>query len=181
MIDYQDSLATGFWQTGVDIDFHFHFAYGGYAMMNKTVQDMVWSTRNIFYRDSRTEVTGAKISGPIDGYYGITCRYADGSNFYALVVGTDGFFGIAKKKAGKVTFLAEGYDKEGHVYTGGTPNLIRADCVGDTLTLWANGFMMAQVQDTDFSAGAVGLVVGDRAKGRYEVVFKDLSVYIPME
>ena len=43
------------------------------------------------------------------------------------------------------------------IHKGKTSNLLRAECVGKSLTLYVNGLVVKQVEDSDFSAGDVGL------------------------
>jgi hypothetical protein len=65
------------------------------------------------------------------------------------------------------------------VHTGGAPNVIRADCANGSLSLYANGTLLATVKDNTFSAGAIGLGVGSRKATNVEVLFDDLNIYIP--
>ena len=178
---FQDSFNgnTGWWKEDLDNVFY-HFPVGGYAIMNKAVEAAAFSVRtqlNLLFPNVRVEVRGSRTQGPLDGYYGLICRFADGSNFYILAVGSDGWYGIGKKKAGNLTFLREGLDTS-VIYTGNTPNFLQADCVGDTLTLYANGVELLKVQDTDFSAGAVGVAVGTRKRAGYEALFDDFSLFV---
>lgn len=172
------SFALG-WPTGSDTFVHLHYTRGGYVIENKVVQDVVWSTRSQQFSDMRVEVTANRESGDLEGYYGVVCRFADGSNFYVLAVSSDGSYMIGKQKAGNLTFLIEGLNESGSVFTGNAPNLIRGDCIGNTLSLYANGVMLASVEDTDFTAGAAGLAVGTKRNPGYEAFFDDFKVYIP--
>ncbi|MBN1149129.1 MAG: hypothetical protein JXA78_17855 [Anaerolineales bacterium] len=159
-----------------------HYTRGGYVILNKVKNDMAWSTRSDQYDNTRIEVTATRLSGPLDGgYFGVICRFADGGNYYFFAVGSDGWYGIGKRGVGKMEWLKEDYDTASIVHTGGTPNLIRADCVRNLLTLWVNGQKLIQVKDNSFSAGAIGLGVGTRTEFDYEVLFDDIAVYVPEE
>lgn len=160
---------------------YLRYAMGGYVVVNKVIKDAVWGVRNLFYPDVRIEVTGSRLDGPLDGYYGIICNFADGSNYHILAVGSDGWYGIGKQKAGELKFLHEAKDTTGTVNTGNAPNLIRADCIGTSLVLWVNGVRLAEVQDTDFTAGAVGVAAGTRAVTGYEALFDDFMIYTPVK
>lgn len=179
-LEFEDdfSFALG-WPTGNDSFVQLHYTKGGYAIRNKVAKDVVWSTRSQQFVDMRVEVTASRVSGDLEGYYGVVCRFADGSNYYVLAVSSDGSYMIGKQKAGSLTFLITGKDEGGAVSTGNAPNVIRGDCVGNTLTLYANGTLLATVEDSDFTAGAAGLAVGTKRNPGYEAFFDDFRVYIP--
>ncbi len=174
-----DEFVYSFWPKGKEDGVHFRYTLGGYAIKNLVVNDIVWSTRKDQYVGVRLEVKAMKTSGAQDGYYGLICNFSNGSNYYFLGVGGDGWYGIGLRQPGKLTWLIEGMDTSGAVATGGAPNLIRADCVGNSLTLWANGILLANVKDSTLSAGAIGLGVGTRKAQGVEALFDDLSIYQP--
>jgi hypothetical protein len=173
---YKDGAFTMGWPTGNDSDVYYHFTRGGYAIVNRVQYDVVYSTRGAPYVDTRVEVTGSRVSGPLDGYYGVICRFADGRNYYFFAAGSDGWYGIGKKNDGVMTFLKEKIDTS-KVHTGNVPNLIRGDCVGNTLTLYVNGVKLVMVEDNDFSGGTTGLAVGTHKDTPYEAFFDDFAVY----
>ncbi len=167
------------WVTGKYDQVEFRFTRGGYQITNKVENDAVWSVHGQPFVNVRIQVTGSWVSGPFEGYYGVVCRFMNGSNYYLLYVGSDGRYGIAKQKAGNLAFLYEAQDTTGRVYTGAMPNTIVAECLGATLSLYANGHFLVSVQDTEFSAGSVGLAVGTRGNYIYEALFDDFMVYVP--
>jgi hypothetical protein len=196
---YSDSFSGGFWpKCEPNSQAILHYALGGYVVQNLVEQDMVYAVRrqlDLEFSDLRIEVRASRVQeniggcdtrqglnqyGSIDGYYGVTCRFADGRNYYALVVGSDGWYGIGKKVMNVLTWMASGKDTS-LVHTGNASNLIRADCIGNKLTLWANGEKVAEVEDDTFSAGSFGFVVGTRDDAGYEALFDDLKVYVPIE
>jgi len=178
---FQDDFSSGVGWPVFKLDtVRAHYTMGGYVILNKIKKDVAWSTRSEQYANLRVEVTGSRVSGPLDGgYYGPICRFADGGNYYLFAVGSDGWYGIGKRMAGKMEFLEEGYDSNNAVHTGNAPNLIRGDCVGNMLTMWVNGVKVAQVEDSSFSAGAAGLGVGTLSEFDYEVLFDDFIIYEP--
>lgn len=168
---------TEFWPQGSFDDAHMHFTQGGYAIKNLTIQDVVWAVRTSTYSDVRAEVDANRISGPFDGYYGIICHFGNGSNYYFLGVGSDGWYGIGKQQGGVLTFLQEGKGSLA-VLTGNAVNHVRADCVQGALTLYVNNTQLLQVQDTTFTGGSVGLGVGTRKASFYDVLFDNLLIYV---
>jgi len=92
---------------------------------------------------------------------GLICRYQDTKNFYYLLISSDGYFAIGKFLDGNEELIGSTemrQDNTGAIHTGTADNHLRADCVGDTLTLYANGAKLFQAQDTDFAKGNVGLI-----------------------
>ena len=161
-------------------DFHYHFTLGGFVMFNKVAQDIVYSVISPAAGGVRLEVSGQHVSGPLDGYYGLICNFADGRNYYFLGVGSDGWYGIGVRKENKMSWLKEGHDTM-QVYTGAATNNLRADCYRGTLNLWVNGNLLATVKDTTYSGGWVGLGVGNRLTTGAEVLFNNFFTYVPAQ
>ncbi len=174
-----DTLKTGFWPRQEGETMSMHYKLGGYLITNDSPETFVWSARSDTYNGVRVEVTGRRVAGPIDGYYGIVCDFADAANYYLLAVGTDGWYGIGLKANGKLVFLAEGRDTTGAVGSGGAENALRADCMPGSLTLWSNGQRLVSIRDVTFTAGAIGLGVGNRKTGGMQALFKDFTIYEP--
>jgi hypothetical protein len=63
--------------------------------------------------------------------------------------------------------------------TGSTTNHIQVKCLGSSLTLSANGKVLADVSDTDFAAGDVGLIVGTYDTSGADVLFDNFVVTKP--
>jgi hypothetical protein len=178
---FEDDFETGVgWSVFKLESVRTHYTQGGYVIFNKIKKDVAWSVRSDQYDNTRVELLASRLSGPLDGgYYGVICRFADGGSYYFFAVGSDGWYGIGKRGVGKMEWLEEGHDTASIVHTGSAPNLIRADCVRNRLTLWVNGEKLIQVQDFSYSAGAVGLGVGTRSEFDYEVLFDDIAIYVP--
>ncbi len=179
---YEDDFSWPYgWVVDRTEEFYFRYALGGYIMRNLVREDIVWSVRSTPYSDVRVEAIGSRIDGPRDGYFGVTCRHEDGSNYYALVVGSDGTYGIARQLGGNLEFIKLEQDTQARIHTGSGINHVRGDCIGTTLTLYANGHMLMEVQDYTFTAGSAGLAVGTRSREGYEVLFTNVAVYLPVE
>lgn len=181
VLEFKDDFASAVagWTVDNNEDMKLRYTRSGYAITNKVKNDPVYSVRYGQYINTRVEVDAYRLSGPFDGYYGVICRFISGSNYYILAVGVDGWFGIGKQKGGALTWLTEGRDSGGAVYTGNVTNHIRADCIGNRLTLYANGVKIAEVQDNEFTAGAIGLAAGTRKVSGFEALFDNFMVYIP--
>lgn len=172
-----DDFTNTYWPHDNMESVRFRYTMGGYTILNRSEQTIVWSARDDQYAGVRLEVKAQKIAGPLDGYYGVVCGFSNGGNYYFLGVGANGWYGIGLQLSNKLTWLIEGMDITGIIHTGNAPNVIRADCQNQSLTLWVNGTMLATVRDTTFSAGSVGMAVGNRNATGTEALFDDFSIY----
>jgi hypothetical protein len=56
---------------------------------------------------------------------------------------------------------------------------VTADCIGDSLTLYANGQQLAQVQDNEFDTGVVGLIAGTKIVTGFTARFDNYALFSP--
>lgn len=139
-----------------------------------------WSTPRLKLKDVRIDVDVEKRGGPDNNTYGILCRYQDEDNFYSLVISSDGYYGIAKMKAGQQSLLgAEGMQVGEAIQQGAALNHLRADCSGNQLKLWVNGNALISVEDTDFTQGDVGVIASSTTEPGVEISFDNFIVQKP--
>jgi hypothetical protein len=130
------------------------------------------------YTDTRIDVD---VLASDDAFHdmGVVCRVLDSDNFYYFIIASDGYYAIGKFKDGEDTLLGTDemlYDEDGVINLDVADNHIRADCIGDTLTLYANGEELQQVKDSDFSKGTVGLIAGSYEDVPVIVMFDNFVV-----
>lgn len=139
-----------------------------------------WANPRKVFSDVEVEVNAELKTGPIDAEYGAICRYKDAKNFYAGIITADGYYGVIKSKDGKFSLVGMEYLQDHPVIRQGTTsNQIRFDCIGDTLTLYANNEILAQVKDSDFANGDVGLLASTNSSPGADVYFDNFFVYRP--
>jgi hypothetical protein len=171
---------TSGWYTDAGEKFGFEYIQDGYRIYNNLKGAVIWSLHWSQYGDVRLEVDTQPLSGPASAAYGVTCRYVDKNNYYALVIGREGFFGIGKMKGGEYDYLVRGSDALAAIHLDGGINRVRADCVGSTLILYANQNKLAEVQDSEFPEGDIGLVVANiSTESGGDVLFDNFEVYVP--
>jgi hypothetical protein len=174
---YQDDFeATQGWYTFDGERFRMQYSSAGYVIFNNVTNGTVNSVRTQNYTDVYLEVDASRLAGPLSGYFGLVCRFQDDSSFYALVIGADGSYGIARLLGGQITFITPQTRPSRHIRLGPALNRVGASCIGDTLTLYANGEKLVEVQDATFSSGYIGLVVGTRSSAGVEVLFDNFVV-----
>ena len=134
---------------------------GTYQIQAVTTQQDVWAHPGKTFGDVSVEVDAVKSGGPDNNGFGIVCRYVDNDNFYYLMVSSDGYQVIGKYEGGENKYLSsDKMQPTAAVNSGTIGNHLRGDCVGSTLTLFANGQQLSSVTDTSFTSGDVGLIVG---------------------
>lgn len=167
--DFSDE-ASG-WYTFVDQEGATDYQDGGFRIFVDLANTYHWTNPEKTFGDVQIEVDARKISGPEENDFGLICRYQDDANFYFFTISSDGYYGIAKFVDGEEILVGAedlGFD-DASIKAGQATNHMRADCVGDTLTLYANGQQLMQAQDDEFAAGDVGLIAST-----YDVVGTDM-------
>jgi hypothetical protein len=152
----------------------------GYRISVNQPHTQVWSTPALNFTDSRVEVLASKVAGEDDNIFGIICRSKVESQFYAFVISSDGYYGIASTQGGRFEFLEkDGMSPSEVIVQGNHANHLRADCVGSTLGLYANGVKIPEVQDSTFTSGEVGLIAGTQGSPGTVIQFDNFQVLRP--
>jgi hypothetical protein len=127
------------------------------------------------------EVDVRLAAGPTNGVFGILCRAEANQQTvqkaYVFAIRADGFYAILKRTS--PTFWdAIAYGKESKaIKPGNAVNHLRADCSGETLTLYVNGEKLLEKTDTAFKTGQVGLAVTSQPKSEpMDVRFDNFTV-----
>lgn len=133
--------------------------------------------------DVRVEVDATKNGGPDENDFGIICRYTttnDSASFYQFMLTSDGYAGIVLVTNGNQNMISsDKLQPSDAIKTGAASNHIRADCVGTTLTLYANGQQVATATDTSLTKGDVGLIAGTYQEPGTDIFFDNFVVTKP--
>ncbi|MGE5250326.1 MAG: hypothetical protein ACM3QS_08950 [Bacteroidota bacterium] len=157
---------------------------GGYRMLVNGKDALFWSTPHRELRDVRLEVDEGKLAGPDENRVGLFCRYA-GDRFYFFIISHDGYYGVGmfsggQDQAGQMELIGQSEMQYSPVINRGTNvNHLRADCAGDTLTLYVNGEKLAQAQDSRLSSGDVGLLGGTFSEPGADIIFDNFVALQP--
>jgi hypothetical protein len=140
----------------------------------------IWANPGLNFTDTVIEVEANKVGGPDDNDFGVICRYQDLDNFYFFIISSDGFYGVAKVINGEQELIdMENMEESDAINQGSASNLIRADCVGNQLTLYINGEKVADTNDSQYSSGDVGLIAGTFDTAGTDVHFDNFVVREP--
>ncbi len=153
---------------------------GAYRIFVNQPNVDIWSKPGKSFQDVRIEVNAFKVGGERDNRFGVLCRAIDDDSFYTFIISSDGYYGIGLIDGQDYQLIGmDALQPSDAIRLGSASNHIRADCVGDTLTLTVNGVQLAQVQDTRFPLGDVGLIAGTYATPGTDIRFDDFVVYQP--
>ncbi len=152
---------------------------GSYRMLVNARQVNFWTSPHKDYTDVRIEVDAGKLGGPDENRIGLICR-SNGKDYYFFLISSDGYYGIGIFTKGQAALLGQSQMQySDKIKIGTNVNHLRADCSGDTLTLYANGFQLAQVHDPNFTHGDVGLLAGTFDQPGVDIVFDNFVVAKP--
>lgn len=178
--DFSDPFST--WSTGDDGDAKLAVEDGAFHIQINIAENLRWTTPSVNFSDVHIEVDAEKLAGPDLAEYGVICRYNkanDVYNFYYLVIAGDTFAGIIKV----VNSEQQGISTRGLTFDaiqgGNASNHITAECVGNRLSLSANGIELLTVRDDTFTSGDVGLIAATSEQGGIEVRFDNFIVTAP--
>jgi hypothetical protein len=130
----------------------------------------------------RIDVLATKQGGDNDNFIGILCRIsgAGGSaDFYAFLISSDGFYGIAKRiNSGDLVSIGdERMQFNTAILQGEATNKITAICSGDRLVLYANDTKLVEVTDDSLKSGQVGVFAASHPNPDTSIFFDDFAVY----
>ena len=177
--DFSDKSS---WYTYEGDQYGFKYTQDGYHVYNGISMGLIWSIREQDFSGVAIEVDGTRLSGSEDSFFGVVCSFSgEGENYYALVVGDNGFYGLGLMEDGEYEFVATGVDENGVIRRGqGVTNRIRGVCNDDHFLIFANGELILDVWDDTLNNGIVGLVVGNQhTDSEAEFRFNDFAITWP--
>lgn len=110
----------------------------------------------------------------------ILCRGgSESGSFYTFKLGADGFVEIADYREGEEQIVRMNAVPEGALQPGW--NRLRADCIGNRLSLYLNGALVLEreIEGEAYGPGDIGLGAGGASEGMSDVSFDNLAVAAP--
>ncbi len=168
------------WPSAEERDGAYGYEGSSYSISVAQPNTLYWTTPGVTYSDAIVEVDASKVSGPDDNYFGVVCRLQDSSNYYYLVISSDGYYSIGKYQNDEFfPLMEEAWKFNRNIHQGTTTNRVRAECLENQLTLYANDTKLAEVTDGTFSSGEVGLVAASLDVGGAKIVFDNFIASQP--
>ncbi len=132
------------------------------------------------YTDTSTAAEIIQNTGSEKGWAGLLCRLS-GGNYYDFVISAAGDYSIGKYVDETFESLVDWTAHEAIIPGMGASNLIQIDCIGDTLSLYINGELVDELQDSDLAVGQSGLETGSSQASTEptEFVFNNFSITLP--
>lgn len=139
-----------------------------------------WSNPGLYFDDVIIEVEANLEAGSSQNDIGIICRQVDNDNFYFLTISSDGYYQVSKFSNSEEEFVGmQEYGFNSDAIKEDGLNVVRAECVGNELALFANDVELARVTDSDFQQGDVGLIAGTYDEPDLSVMFDNFKVTAP--
>jgi hypothetical protein len=158
-------------------------ADGVLRINNSLSGEFAWANADRNFDDVIINVQARQASGPDDNAYGVICRYQGEENFYVFLISGDGHYAIGKYQSGspQVQYLTGGgqYVFSEAINQGVAQNDIRASCIGNELSIAANGIPLETVTDPTFVTGDIGLGASTFQPGTAVIEFDSISVIAP--
>ncbi len=176
--DFEDA-ASG-WNRVAAASGESDYADGMYRILVNDINLDIWARPGLTYTDTVVEVDAIKVGGERNNRFGIVCRVVGPTNFYALMVSSDGFYGIGKVNGNQFSLIGmKAFQPADAILQGSAINHLRADCVGDNLTLFVNDKKIGEAKDSEYTYGDVGLIAGSYETPGVDIRFDNFLVTKP--
>ncbi|MBN2547910.1 MAG: hypothetical protein JXB15_02035 [Anaerolineales bacterium] len=150
------------WMTAFNAD-----KYDGW-MLRQPVQEL-----SNFYMEVTVQTGGC---AGLDRYGLLGRASADTSRSYIFGLSCDGRYSLRRWASGS-TMLVEWTTSE-HILAGANQtNRMGLRAEGSTLSIYANGHLLAQVEDDAYASGSIGLFIGALATPGFTVQVSEVSVW----
>jgi hypothetical protein len=171
------SNENGVWDIFSNGDGSVSYENGWLHIVNTTPAPLPTITRaHRYFTDFVLEVETKLVAGTDDNWHNIACRYQDDGNYYGLDISADGYYSIYRRVNGDITDLVEPTQSP-YINLGmGAVNLVRIECVGNSLSLSVNGHLLGQATDTTYSGGDIALGASAMTDDFTEVAFDNIVV-----
>ena len=172
------SVDTGNWDVYYDANGEVFFQNGQLHLLNYTAAPVpTYSYAGQWFTDFILEIETELIAGTDDNWHIIDVR-DQGSSWYSFAISADGYYGIWSVVGGSYTNLTGGTSP--HINQGwGVVNIVRIECVGNSLSLSVNGNLIAESADSSLTAGDNCLGVSSLDGTYSEITYDNLVVTAP--
>lgn len=166
------------WEVYSDESSSLQIVDGRYVITQST-NNVMWGQNREVHSDVVLQVDTVQRSSELNNGYGLMCRAdpentVDGYHFY---ISGDGYYSILLFENQDSTALVDWTRSDG-INLGQERNTLTAACVGDHLSFYVNGTLLAEVRDTTYSEGVTGMAAVTFVDGApAEITFDNLRIW----
>jgi len=177
--DFSD--ASSGWDVYSDSSGWIKYENGWLHLLNNTSStDETDSMANQYFTDFILEVETKLVAGTDDNWHTVGCRLDEEDSYYEFSISADGYYRLTvwiedvdidpSNEPTYSSYIRQGWE---------VVNLIRIECVGSNLRLFANGHLLAEMDDSSISAGDIYFGVTSLAGSYSEIAFDNLVITEP--
>lgn len=152
----------------------YRFENGAYVIEAFDADQIVWQVIDSVVDDASFEIE-ATISKPRSAAIALLFRYQDNQNFYILSVDGRGRYRVARYVNDNFSILRD-WETSPAIQPAGSPNRVKIEMVGDSLTFFCNGQRLANLRDSAFRSGNLAFGTETFDEGAGVVRFTNLLV-----
>ena len=168
------------WHAQSSDDHSVLYDWGGLRFrINRSDFDM-WSYPPQEYSNAIIWVEAAKLEGTNDNAFGLLCRIQENGDYYAFLISSDGYAGIARRQSGTYRMLS-GDSMSYSEAVSSTSGLyrLRAVCDGNDLSFFVNDQLVAAATGDGLVSGRVGVLAGTYSQAGVDIFFDNFIVTVP--
>jgi hypothetical protein len=167
------------WKTESDSSAEVTYQDGAVRVFVKAPNSLAWASAGRTFSDFHLTVEATQFAGPDDNEYGVLVRMEDPDHFYRFSISGDGYYLVGKYDGAEWENLTGDWTTSDAIHQGAATNTLEVICQGATMTFIVNGVQLAQVEDSDYARGDIGLYTGTFFEPDVEVHFDNLRVERP--
>jgi hypothetical protein len=179
------SSSSSGWEVGEYDNGSVGYTNGEYFVTATSQGIFMWGQAMRNFSDIDITVTASQLQGPSNDNtgYGVMCRVRyDPQNDllygYSLRISGDGYYAIHKFTGSEIVDIVP-WTTSPAIVLGNSSNSMRVTCDGSYLALYANGVVLAEANDSEFSSGDIAFSGTNYEEGFSEFRFDDLAVRSP--
>jgi len=168
------------WEIGTFDTGILRYGQSYYAVTSSKKDQLMWGLAYKRFSDIAIDVDATQFSASDDNNnaYGVMCRAQPNDDGYLLRISGDGQAAITRIQNDKFEELVA-WAASDAVRQGNATNHLLAACEGSKLSLTVNGQLVAQVEDTAFTAGDIALTATTYTDTPTEIHYESLVVTAP--
>jgi hypothetical protein len=128
------------------------------------------------FGDFVIEADARYVTGPLENEYGLLLRSPENEDgFYVFLISSNGRYAVQKYENSDWTDLVE-WTTSPAVRTGKSTNHLRVACQGSKMRFFVNAAPVAEVDNSRYSSGNIGILASSEDKGGVAVAFDNVRV-----